>query len=915
MELRDYQKQCVETVIREAKKGVSKQLLVLATGAGKAQPNDSLIVTNHGYKKIGELKLRDWIYSQNGMTTIVTGIFPQGKKLCYKVTFSDNTFTECCEDHLWAVQTRFDKNRVRGYKIKSTKDLLGDLLLKNGDKKWFIPVNDPVQFSTKELPITPYLLGAILGDGGIKYQLIFTNSDKEILNRVQKELRDYSYDLKYCDRYDYRMSSNGKWGALKNKLVNLNLFGKGSKDKFIPKEYLRGDISQRLNLLKGLMDTDGSVSKRNGTGEFCTVSRKLAEDVCELVRSLGGVTSIRTKKTNSKLGMCFRITVNIPFNPFHLKRKAELYNLNTKYGRTKAITGIKNIGYKESTCIKVSNKSELYLTNDYIVTHNTVIFSQFPSLVRDKGKKTLILAHREELLEQAKEKLLSIDPTLKVGIEQAKNHVEEDVDVVVASVPTLGRENSERIKKFNPDDFGLVIVDESHHVSAKSYINILKYFGVLKKVNDVPGKVLLGVTATPNRSDNQGLDKIFDKITFNYSLRDGIEQGYLSNIKAFFIDTASDISSVSVSKGDFSESELAEVINTDARNKLIVDSYIEFVPGSKALCFAVNVEHAIDLTSYFKKVGIHAEYILGSTAKEDRSRLLAEFKRGEFKVLINVGCFLEGFDEPSIEAILMARPTKSSVVYSQIVGRGTRLFPGKEALMLLDFVDNTGKNQVASLPSLFGLPKLKSNKKGLKITELIYGAEKILEANPSYNVSNIEDWDTGTIDKIVREVDIFAQAQLPVDVQKFSKFSWTPFGKGYKISFPGVKEQDGVQRRHQLIIEQDILRNQTLILEIFQECVPDFRNNYQKWNRIQDTIMDSQPTLESIFAVADKWISENKPEFSKMFNQNSSWRKDAPSDKQLATLKKFKIPVPVGLTRGHASVLLAKAFEERRKRF
>ena len=149
----------------------------------------------------------------------------------------------------------------------------------------------------------------------------------------------------------------------------------------------------------------------------------------------------------------------------------------------------------------------------------TVIFSHLPTLVKAKGKKTLILAHREELLDQAKDKLLQIDPTLKVGIEQANRESFYDDDVVIASVPTIGRTNSQRIKKLNPLEFGLVIIDECHHACAESYKNVLRHFGLLKGEGPTPrGIVLIGVTATPNRSDHVGLDQIFDKITFSYTL-------------------------------------------------------------------------------------------------------------------------------------------------------------------------------------------------------------------------------------------------------------------------------------------------------------------------------------------------------------------------------------------------------------
>ncbi len=210
-------------------------------------------------------------------------------------------------------------------------------------------------------------------------------------------------------------------------------------------------------------------------------------------------------------------------------------------------------------------------------TGKTVIFSHLPPLVRNKGKKTLILAHREELLDQARNKLLAIDSTLKVGIEQADREASPDDDVIVASVPTLGRLGSKRIMKFKPEEFGLIIIDECHHAVASGYKNILKHFGILKGECPEPkGIVLVGVTATSTRADHQGLDQIFDKITFSYTIQQGIKENYLANIAAYTVNTNTDISRVGSSMGDFAEKELSDAVNNDERNKLakyIRDSY------------------------------------------------------------------------------------------------------------------------------------------------------------------------------------------------------------------------------------------------------------------------------------------------------------------------------------------------------
>jgi ATP-dependent helicase IRC3 len=540
----------------------------------------------------------------------------------------------------------------------------------------------------------------------------------------------------------------------------------------------------------------------------------------------------------------------------------------------------------------------------------TVIFGHLPSKVRDKGKKTLILAHREELLDQAKDKIEQIDPTLRIEIEQGARNIEDvnNVDVVIASVPTLGRAGSERIKKFNPDDFGLIICDEAHHATSSTYLNIFRYFDVLKGEVSVPnGRVLLGCTATPTRADKVGLDKVFDKIVFNYTLQQGIDSGYLSNIEAYTVQTKTDISQVHTRMGDFAEGELAEEVNNAERNNLIVDSYRDIANHSKALVFAVNVDHVIALTRCFRSAGYRASYVIGTTDKSERKQALKDFKDGKIEVLLGVGVFTEGFDEPSIKTILMARPTKSSVLYMQAIGRGTRLFEGKPHVKLIDFVDNTGKNSIVGLPTLFGLSRsLKT--KGKYITEVVDKAEKILEVNPDYKLEDIDDWSDLNIDKIIKRVDIFAQAELPAIVKSSSRYAWHKHLEGYQIEFP-VKEKI----KEMITIQPNMLNRYEVIQGIFTEVKPEYGTGYSKWRKDKVEILGVHNTLFDAFKQGDQWISNNKHEFKTMMSQSAKWREGEPTEKQLALLKKFRIPAPKGLSKGQASTLIGKYLTSRKK--
>lgn len=548
----------------------------------------------------------------------------------------------------------------------------------------------------------------------------------------------------------------------------------------------------------------------------------------------------------------------------------------------------------------------------------TVIFAHLPQRVKERGKKTLILAHREELLDQAKKKIKAISPDLIVGIEQGENSIDEvsECDVVVASVPTLGRASSKRIEKLNPDDFGLIVVDECHHATSETYRNIFRHFGVLKENPEEPENpplkqrpiVLLGVTATPNRSDHVGLDNIFDGITFSYTLKDGIDNGYLSNIKAFTVATKTDISQVASRAGDFAENELSDAVNNPERNRLVVETYLEKFDKTKALVFATSVEHVNTLTDLFKQAGVRAECVLGATEKEKRETILKDFDSGELDVLVNCNVLTEGYDCPSIDTILMTRPTKSSVLYSQMIGRGTRLSPetGKEVLNLVDFVDNVGKNKVVSLPSLFGVPKMLNLKGGKLITEVVDAVDKIKEVNPDVDIEKIEDWSEEAIDKVVKEVNIFSQATIPAEVQEHSKFSWERASDGYKLNVPPSGET-----KANLIIKPNMLDQWELVEKIYTKVAPTRKNGYSGWEKLSECVKAIGKDQAEIFSIGDKYLQEQFPQQSSVFRQDGKWRNDAPSEAQLKMLKKFKVPFPEGLTKGQASVLIGRAINDR----
>lgn len=522
----------------------------------------------------------------------------------------------------------------------------------------------------------------------------------------------------------------------------------------------------------------------------------------------------------------------------------------------------------------------------------TVIFSQIISnLVKKTGKKALVLAHREELLTQAQNKIYSIDPELKADIEKAGDWAEDHADVVIASVATIGRNGSGRIKRLDPKEFGIVVIDEAHHASADTYKNVLRYFGLLKGEGDNDGRILLlGVTATPSRNDNKGIDAIFDKVPYEYGVVQAIKDGWLARIKAWRINTATDLSSVKKTAGDFNLGELGDAVNNNDRNALIIKSYQERVPGQQALCFAVDVAHAKELSKQFNEAGIPAGFVIGDST--DRKEVLEKFAKREIKVVVNCMVLTEGFDEPGIEAILMARPTQSGILFQQMVGRGTRLNEGKEFLTVIDFVDNTFRQSLQTTASLLGM-KGALDFKGNDILEVQEKVEKLLELAPNADLSNV---DIDKIDYAIEEVDLMSGLEVPAEVAPFTRLDWYRFAEDvYRI---------GLSNNQSMILKKTIT-GQWLLIE--HEYDKDTKQTTEREIGLWED-------LETAITKADYYISTAHQEVMVLVRTSSSWKRKEMSPAQLNLLERMRVNHAVieQLDKGKASRLISRLLDNKK---
>ena len=358
-------------------------------GLGKCQPYSEPVSTPSGYVKMGELKEGDEVFGSDGKAHRVLKVYERGERDVYKVFFNDGTWTRAGGEHLWSVRDVNMRRRGQGWKTMTTDEILATGLTWNmspsraasGRKpvlRWEIPMCQPVQYQEKKHLIAPYILGVLIGDGCLtssSVDFVCPEEKADIADRVRELLPD-GYTLthieKDCPHYTIRKPVGKRFNDVRQELVRMSL-NVTSVYKHIPHEYLYGSVEQRKELLCGLMDTDGTCPKGKTALSYSTISPQLSKDVRELVLSLGGHATIHEyDRTNEGKPVEYRVAVRLPFNPFHMRLKAEKYNAKRGNYNSRYIERIEPDGRENSRCILVAAPDHLYLTRDYIVTHNTL---------------------------------------------------------------------------------------------------------------------------------------------------------------------------------------------------------------------------------------------------------------------------------------------------------------------------------------------------------------------------------------------------------------------------------------------------------------------------------------------------------------------------------------------------------------
>lgn len=482
----------------------------------------------------------------------------------------------------------------------------------------------------------------------------------------------------------------------------------------------------------------------------------------------------------------------------------------------------------------------------------------FGMLAKALDVPTIVLAHREELLNQAKAKIRMVWPEGDVGILQADRLEGLSSQVCVASVQTAITER--RLDALREKNFRLMVVDEAHHATAESYMRLMGELGFLA---DDPEKLLVGVTATGYRGDGVALSEAFQEVVFERSIMTMIRAEYLCDAKGISVSTKADLSQVHTRAGDFALNELSDVIDIPERNDLVARSYLEHASGRKGVVFCCDVKHSMHMAESLRKHGVKAEAVYGDMDRDERRVTLERFDTGPLDVLTNCNVLTEGWDAPATSAILLARPTKSPVLYTQMVGRGLRRAPMKTDCLVMDFVDTAGRHSLCSLATLAGNPRVVP-KKGETLSEAYDRVEREEEQ----------------VERVVKLKPKTAEFEL---FEK-SKFIWSAVGEHFKLS---------MGKNHDLFAKR--VSGGYVPLEFPPEG---------------DVIHLSEDPLPLGYAMGVCEDHCRQYGRSSLAMKNAPWRKNKATEKQLDTLKRLGVQHDPDITAGEASALLQQKLDE-----
>lgn len=531
----------------------------------------------------------------------------------------------------------------------------------------------------------------------------------------------------------------------------------------------------------------------------------------------------------------------------------------------------------EAVCASTSKRQLVVLPTG---TGKTVVFSsligrraaEVSSLGTVKPHSALILAHRDELLQQASDKLVAVAPELamSVGLVKAKANATH-APVVVASVQTLAVDA--RLSQM-PAHFDTIIVDEAHHATAPSYRKILDRW---------PDALVVGFTATAERHGKGAtLNTVFEDLVYARSLEEMIRQGYLCDLRALRVELEDlNLKKVKRSAGDFSATALGNAMEDAHALEHAVAAWQEHAAGRKTLAFFPTVATSQEANALFRAAGIRSAHLDGTTELGLRRSIIGALAAGDLDVVCNVGVLTEGFDEPSLECILIACPTQSRIKYAQMVGRGTRLYPGKDDCLILDIAGVTGRMSVQSVGTLFGLKR--DPKPGERAT-----AAADREAEEELAEAKARD-DAEAQKKAQAELDRRRRRAASADLFSRDKIHWLRHGERWVLGLGA-----------QYVVIEPLTASSYRVLLLMKR--PEDGREVAR-------VVAKNLDFGYASGVAEQLVREKGS--IALANKDAPWREQPPSPGQLRRLKRMAkdqgVPVPEPATKGEASDLIDAA--------
>lgn len=688
--LRPYQEEALQAVESGWMK-FNRQLISMATGLGKCLGKGTPVLLYDGtIIPVEDVKVGMQLMGPDSLPRRVESVC-SGREALYRVTPIKGDPYVVNESHILSLKMSGDKYPADTIKNISVQEWFSaNKTFRHSAKGWRASL---IHFHEKPLhpDMPPYLFGVWLGDGNSR-GAGFATVDHEI----EQELMEYAKARGLLIRHERvvgkcpmihihsgKITGRGKClNKFKAALRELGVLGA----KKIPREYLVNSERHRLELLAGLLDTDGSLAD-GACFDFISKYQHLSEDVCFIARSLGLAAymtpCIKKCGQNGVKGTYYRVCISGDTwrIPCRIQRKKAAPRRQKK---SVLRTGIRleAIGVGDYYGFEISGPDRLFLLGDFTVTHNTVLFSHIASREVQRGGRVLILAHTDELLEQARDKLFRATGLIS-DKEKADEMASQSAKVVVASVQTLSRKT--RLMGFRDDHFSLVIVDEAHRSLAESYQRILRYFhfgahAVAEEWEMPPPDLptihkakILGVTATPDRGDKRSLGEFFQGVAYEYGLLQGVRDGYLVRPIVRNVPIKIDLKGIKRIAGDLSAEDLA--IRITPFLKAIASAIKTEAGNRKTVVFTPSVETARLVAEACRENGLLADFVSGGCT--DRDHKIAAFDKGPAGSVIACAMLLvEGWDCDTASCVCILRPTKIRSMFVQAVGRTTRPLSG-----------------------------------------------------------------------------------------------------------------------------------------------------------------------------------------------------------------------------------------------